>query len=446
MPQQQLQQGHPAKTILLGISGGIAAYKVCDLARQLVRAGHRVKVVMTEHATQFVGPATFRSLTDNPVALDLFDDPTAPINHISLAEEADIMLIAPATANVIAKLAQGRADDLLSTTALAFQGQLLIAPAMNTQMYLDPATQENLKMLTDRGAVLIGPASGELACGASGLGRMVEADELFKAVEECVHTSTRLTGKVLISAGPTKEYLDPVRYLSNRSSGKMGIALAREALRAGAEVSLVLGPVSEAVPVDKKLKRIDVVSAEDMYEAMMAEATDADLIICAAAVADYKPAQLSLPKIKKDSKQCCSDSQVGVSTNNDNCENSGNILPIDFVQNPDILAELGSMKARGELKEAVVLVGFAAETDNLDSNVRAKLERKGADFIVANDVSRADTGFESDDNEVHIFSKACAKMNTLSSCALNAEQVKLLSRASKTLIARQILETVYTES
>ena len=401
------------KTILLGVTGGIAAYKMCELARQLIRAGHNVKVVMTKAACEFVGPATFRSLTGNPVATELFDDPQAPINHINLAEEADIFLIAPATANVIAKLAQGRADDLLTTTALAFQGQLLIAPAMNTKMYLDPATQANLTTLAERGVQQIGPAKGELACGDSGEGRMVEVGALFDAVEEYVHTSKQFKGKkVLISAGPTREYLDPVRYLSNRSSGKMGIALVREALRAGAEVTLVLGPVTTnvSVPADKRLTRIDVVSAQGMYGAMMQQAADADVIICAAAVADHRPKTISETKIKKSA--------------------AGETSTLDLVKNPDILAELGRMKKAGTLKPKVTLVGFAAETDNLEANAQAKLEQKGADYIIANDISRTDIGFESDQNEMQVFN------------AISPGMGMLLPKASKTQLARQILHIV----
>jgi len=398
------------KTILLGITGGIAAYKMCDLARQLIRAGHQVKVVMTEAAIQFVGPATFRALTNNPVAIDLFDDPSAPINHISLAEEADLFLIAPATANVIAKLAHGRADDLLTTTALAYQGQLLVAPAMNTQMYLDAATQENLTTLTNRGVQLIGPAKGQLACGDSGPGRMVEASDLYAAVEESVQTSTRLAGKrVLINAGSTREYLDPVRYLTNRSSGKMGIALAREALRAGAQVDLVLGATSEPVPVSKRLQRDNPQSAREMHNSMLAFAPHADIIICTAAVADYRPRERSGTKIKKQEDQ----------------------QTLELVKNPDILAELGHMKAAKALKAGAVLVGFAAETNNLTENVQKKLASKGADFIVANDVSRSDIGFESAENEVRIFSKEAPEMDVL------------LPKASKTQLARQILHIIY---
>lgn len=396
--------------VLLGVSGGIAAYKVCDLARQLVRAGYEVKTVMTRHASEFVGAATFRSLTNNPVAQDLFDDPAAPINHISLAQEADVFLIAPATANVIAKLAQGRADDLLSTTALAFQGQLLVAPAMNTQMYLDAATQENLAILAGRGVHIIGPATGALACGDLGQGRMVEADVLFTAVEEATKTSKKLVGKkVLITAGPTREYLDPVRYFTNRSSGKMGIALARAALLAGAEVQLVLGPTNEPVPVDERLSRRDVVSALDMHWAVMKEAPDADLIICAAAVSDYRPATTQDSKIKK----------VAATAS------------FDMVQSPDILAELGQMKKEFQLKADSILVGFAAETDNLELHAREKLERKNVDFLILNDVSREDIGFESADNEVQFFERA------------KPSSPQLFPRASKLQLARQILDGIY---
>ncbi|MCL2680752.1 MAG: bifunctional phosphopantothenoylcysteine decarboxylase/phosphopantothenate--cysteine ligase CoaBC [Coriobacteriia bacterium] len=410
------------KTVLLGICGGIAAYKMCDVARQLVRGGYRVKVVMTKHAQEFVGAATFRSLTGNPVATQLFDDPHAPINHISLAQEADVFLIAPATANIIAKLAQGRAGDLLTTTALAYQGPLLVAPAMNTQMYLDPATQTNMALLQARGVEIIGPASGELACGISGAGRMVAVADLRTAVEESVQTSTSLAGTtVLISAGPTQEYFDPVRYLTNRSSGKMGLALARAALRRGAKVVLVLGPVTEAVPVNNRLQRIDVVSTEDMRAAMLQAAPDADLILCAAAVADYKPSETSLAKIKKYSLSASApegDAPQRVS--------------IDFSFNPDILAELGQLKAKGVLKDGMTLVGFAAETDNLDKNVQKKLASKGADFIVANDVSRADIGFESDENEARIFSQQGMD--------------ELLPKASKIQVAQQILDLVCSSS
>ena len=412
----------PQKTILLGITGGIAAYKVCDLARRLARAGHyRVKTIMTPHATELIGPATFRALTGNPVATDLFDQPGAPIHHISLAEEADVFLIAPATANLIAKLAHGQADDLLTTTALAYQGPLLLAPAMNTQMYLDPTTQENLATLAACGVTLIGPATGDLACGDTGPGRMVEAAELFEALEECVQTSTTLAGKhILISAGPTQEHFDPVRYLTNRSSGKMGYALARAALNKGAEqVTLVTGPTGTPAPVDKRLTRVDVISTAEMRTAMLQAAPAADLILCAAAVADYRPSQKSLTKVKKYA--------LSSSVLNPNEEDR---ITIEFTMNPDILAELGQMKAAGDLKPDTILVGFAAETDNLDKHTRAKLESKGADYIVANDVSRPDIGFEANDNEARV----------LSATGLDA----LLPLTSKTRLAHQIFDLVTT--
>ncbi|MCL2379190.1 MAG: bifunctional phosphopantothenoylcysteine decarboxylase/phosphopantothenate--cysteine ligase CoaBC [Coriobacteriia bacterium] len=463
-----MTDGAQQKTILLGITGGIAAYKICDLVRQLVHAGHNVKVVMTEHAQEFIGAATFRSLTGNPVATELFDDPHAPINHISLAQETDIFLIAPTTANVIAKIAHGRADDLLTTTALTFQGPLLIAPAMNTQMYLDSVTQENLTTLASRGANIIGPAAGELACGTSGPGRMADIADLFTAVEEHIQTSTTLAGKkVLISAGPTHEYFDPVRYMTNRSSGKMGIALARAALHKGAEVELVAGPTAETVPVDEHLTHIDVTTAVEMHQEMLRAASDADLIICAAAVADYRPSEISPTKIKKQMWGSGQNLAQNIETYLDALSNgtadaekprneiasdasSDNMrdlaishegkrqaeddisehLIVEFVPNPDILAELGQMKLDGALKNDMILVGFAAETDNIEENVRAKLDRKGADFIVANDVSRADIGFESEDNEVRIFSRAAPDADIL------------LPQNSKVQLAEQILKIV----
>ena len=401
-------------TVLLGISGGIAAYKICDLARQLVRAGYCVKTVMTQSATEFVGPATFRSLTGNAVSTQLFEDPAAPINHISLAQAADIMLVAPATANVIAKLAHGVADDLLTTTALAFQDQLIVAPAMNTQMYLDPSTQENLNTLAARGVLIVGPASGQLACGDAGPGRMVEASQLFEEVEHCSHTSSLLTGKtVLINAGPTREFFDPVRYLSNRSSGKMGMALARAALRAGAKVILVLGPVSVCAPVDEQLMRIDVVSADDMHKAMLNHAPSADVIICTAAVADYRPVHYADKKMKK--------------TRND--------LKLDLVQNVDILAELGQIKEKGQLKKDLVLVGFAAETNDMDIQIREKFERKCADYLVANDVSRTDIGFESEENEIIVYGRT--KNEDGSS---NVGPLLHLPKASKVQLAARLIE------
>jgi phosphopantothenoylcysteine decarboxylase/phosphopantothenate--cysteine ligase len=409
------------KTILLGVSAGIAAYKTCEVARRLTQAGHRVKVVMTPHATELIGPAVFRSLTNEEVSVDLYDAPGAPIHHISLADEADVFLIAPATANVLAKIAQGVADDLLTTTAVTFQGPVLVAPAMNTKMYLDDTTQENLRLLAARGVEIIEPESGELACGDIGVGRMAEPADLLAAVEECVHTSELLAGKrVLVTAGPTQEYFDPVRYLTNRSSGRMGYALARAALRQGAAVTLVSGPVHIAPPVDERLTLVPVVTTEEMRSAVLEAAPAAEVILCAAAVADYRPRRQSLTKIKKYTL-----SESALEPGEDTT------VSVQLVQTPDILAQLGQMRRDGGLKEGAVLVGFAAETDNIDTHIRTKLESKGADFIVANDVSRADIGFESSDNEVRVLSAAGDDIS--------------FGRAPKIHIARRILELVTSE-
>ncbi|MDR1775414.1 MAG: bifunctional phosphopantothenoylcysteine decarboxylase/phosphopantothenate--cysteine ligase CoaBC [Actinomycetes bacterium] len=412
-------------TVVLGVSAGIAAYKSCELVRLLTKAGMRVQVVMTPHATELVGPATFRSLTGNPVAVDLYDAAGAPIHHISLADAADIMVIAPATANVIAKLAHGTADDLLTTTALTYQGTLVVAPAMNTQMYLDAATQENLQTLRDRGVVLVGPVAGELACGTSDIGRMSEPSAIADAVGEYVPDRAFLSGRtVLVSAGPTREPFDPVRYLTNRSSGRMGYALAQQALRAGAaRVVLVSGPVNLARPVsrhDARLEMVPVTTTAEMRGAVLDAAADADVILCAAAVADYRPRTHSLSKIKKYA--------LSTTVADDGVGGTEEVVTVQLVRNPDILAELGQMKAAGRLRAGAVLVGFAAETDDLDTHVREKLATKGADWIVANDVSRTDIGFDAADNEVRLLGRDGADI--------------MLPRASKALIARSILETV----
>jgi phosphopantothenoylcysteine decarboxylase/phosphopantothenate--cysteine ligase len=408
------------KTILLGVSAGIAAYKTCELVRLLKRAGHRVKVVMTEHATELIGPATFRSLTGEPVSIGLYDAPTNPIHHISLADEADLFCIAPATANVLAKLARGLADDLLTTTALTFQGPLLLAPAMNTKMYLDETTQESLRMLAARGARIVPPGTGQLACGDEGIGRMAEPAGLFELISECVQTSTELAGRhVVITAGPTQEFFDPVRYLTNRSSGRMGYALARAALARGARVTLVTGPVHIPPVVDPRCTCVPVVTTEEMRQATFAAAATADFVFCAAAVADYRPRARSLTKIKKYALS---------STVPDSVRGDEPVI-VELVMNPDILAELGQLRTQANLKAGVVLVGFAAETDKLDEHIRAKLASKGADFIVANDVSQSDIGFESAENEVRILS--------------DGDDVTL-PRASKTRIAQGILDLVCT--
>jgi phosphopantothenoylcysteine decarboxylase/phosphopantothenate--cysteine ligase len=395
------------KMILLGISGGIAAYKSCELVRILQKRGHVVKVVMTKHATSLVGPATFRALTGHPVALDLFEDPAKPIHHISLAQEADCFVIAPATANVIAKIAQGVADDLLTTTAVAYQGSLVIAPAMNEAMLDDEVTQDNLAILRARGVRIVDPESGYLACGDKGTGRLADIEQIAQAVEEELTRSADLVGKrVVITAGPTQEPIDAVRFISNHSSGKMGYALAQEALACGAEVALISGPTALRAPVGATL--VSVQTAREMQTALMDASADANIIICAAAVSDFRPAKQFDNKLKKTNR-----------------EDIDHLESIQLVENADLLAEVGRLRNAGELSRNPVIVGFAAETDDLIENARRKLASKGVDFIIANDVSKDDIGFNSDNNEVYVISHS-------------GEQH--LEHAPKRVIARQILD------
>lgn len=363
------------KTILLGVTGGIAAYKSCNLVRLLQKQGARVKVVMSDHATEFVGPLTFRALTHEPVAVGLFDDPSDPIHHISLAQEPDLVIVAPATANIIAKMAQGIADDLISTTLLATPRPILIAPAMNNGMWKAPATQENVRTLKSRGVHIVGPGSGYLACGDVDAGRMSEPEEIVEAVCDILDPAPQdLYGKrIVITAGPTHEPVDPVRYIGNRSTGKMGMALAEQARRRGAEVTLILGP--SHLPVPRRVACVHVETAAQMREAALEAFADSDAAICAAAVADYTPAHPADHKLKKTYER---------------------LDRIDLVETADILADLSSKKG------SRVVIGFAAETDSVLEFARAKVLHKGCDTIVANDVSRADSGFGTDTNKAWI--------------------------------------------
>ena len=380
--------------VLLGVSGSIAAYKACELCRLLIKAGYEVQVVMTSHATELVGPATFRSLTGRPVALDLFDDPSAPIHHIELAKSAEVFVIAPCSADVINKLASGVADDLLTTTALAFTGKLIIAPAMNTQMYLADATQASIQTLRSRGVIILEPETGELACGDQGPGRLPEPVVIAEAVLQALRRSAALAGrKVVITAGPTREDFDPVRFISNRSTGRMGYALARAALQMGAEVTLVSGPVNIAAPVDAKLSLISVLSAREMCAATLKAAQDADVMLAAAAVADFRPRVSSDVKLKKYALSELAEQKEGET-----------VISIELVANPDIITQLSEARRAGKLKKDILLVGFAAETHDVDRNAREKLQRKGLDFIVSNDVLRTDIGFGALDNEVLVIS------------------------------------------
>jgi phosphopantothenoylcysteine decarboxylase/phosphopantothenate--cysteine ligase len=360
--------------ICLGVSGGIAAYKACELVRLLRGRGHELRVVATAHALEFVSELTLQTLSGAKVRHQLLAaSAESEISHIELADWAEVFAVVPATANVLAKLAHGIADDLLTTVALATKAALVVAPAMNVNMYRHPATQANLDTLAKRGARIVGPGAGELACGWVGEGRLVELDAIVGEIERCA-TEPVLRGEVvLVNAGPTAEPIDPVRVITNRSSGRMGFAIAEAAARRGAEVVLVAGPV--ALPTPHGVTRIDVETALEMREAVLAALPRASIAILAAAVADYAPERAATAKLKREKRDT---------------------LTLALVKNPDILAEV--VKQRGN----ATVVGFAAETENLLANARAKLARKGCDLIVANDVSRADIGFDVDRNEVVI--------------------------------------------
>ena len=360
--------------VLLGITGGIAAYKTPDLVRKLRQQGADVKVVLTDSAKSFVSPLSLQAVSGRTVADDLLDPAAeAAMGHIELARFADVLLVAPATANFLAKLTHGLADDLLTTLCLATQAPIYVAPAMNQQMWQAAATQSNLKTLRDRGIGFFGPALGEQACGEVGPGRMVEPDILANELAQSI-VSPILAGKrITITAGPTREHLDPVRYITNHSSGKMGLALARAATMMGAQVTLVSGPVSLPLPsVDRVHK---VVTAAEMQQAVMADIKQCDIFIACAAVADYRPIESVDHKIKKSNME----------------------LTLTFTRNPDILASVAA------LEDGPFTVGFAAETQDVDRYAKEKLQRKKLDMIAANDVSKQDIGFNSDHNSLHVF-------------------------------------------
>ena len=368
------------KKIVLGVTGGIAAYKAVEVASRLRQAGAEVHVVMTREATEFVTELTFREISGNPVTMDMWAPVTHwNVAHVALANLADAVLIAPATANIIAKADVGIADDMLSTTLLATSAPVFFAPAMNTRMYENPVVQQNIRCLEKRGAHIIAPACGHLACGAKGAGRLPEPVALVKALDNFFGGQSTLAGiKVLVTASGTLEPIDPVRYIGNRSSGKMGYAIAAEAVRRGASVVLISGPSALEPPAGLE-KFIPVRTALQMREAVLAEAESCTLIIKAAAVADYRVSRIAANKIKKDENE----------------------LVLRLEKNPDILWELGQRKRPGQ-----VLVGFAAETQNLLEYARAKLEKKNLDFIVANDVSRADAGFNTETNLVKLLDRS----------------------------------------
>jgi len=361
------------KHILLGVTGSIAAYKAADIASKLTQAGAEVDVVLTEHARRFITEVTFRAITRRPVLTDLFDEPEErQIAHIHLAKRADVLLIAPATANILAKLAVGIADDLLSTLALATQAKVVIAPAMNTVMWQHPATQHNVRVLEERGAHFVYPAEGMLACGDVGAGKLADTPLILAAVEQVLNPPLRSV-RILVTAGPTEEPVDAVRHISNPSSGKMGYAIAAEAVRMGAEVTLVTGPTLLDPPAGAKTIRVR--TAQQMLDACLQEYEQVDVVIATAAVSDYRPAEVWQGKRKKGEEE----------------------WTIRLVPNPDILRTLGERKGKH------VLVGFAAETQELLANAQAKLREKNLDLIVANDVSQEGSGFRTDTNRVTLL-------------------------------------------
>lgn len=366
------------KTVVLGVSGGIAAYKIPNLASMLKKLHADVEVIMTENATNFITPTTFESLTGNKCLVETFDrNFKFQVEHVALAKRADIFLIAPATANVIAKVAHGLADDMLTTTFLAAQCPKLIAPAMNTRMYENPITQDNMEICRRYGMKIIEPASGYLACGDTGAGKMPEPSDLLAWILQEIACEKDLAGKkVLVTAGPTQEAIDPVRYITNHSTGKMGYAIAEAAARRGAEVTLVSGPVALAAPLGVKL--VPVVSARDMFEAVTAVSAEQDAVIKAAAVADYRPAQVASEKMKKKDGD----------------------TSIELERTDDILAWLGAHRVPGQ-----VLCGFSMETEHMLENSRAKLEKKKIDMIVANNLKVAGAGFGTDTNVVTIITR-----------------------------------------
>ena len=367
------------KTVVLGVTGGIACYKAAALASKLYQRGYDVEVVLTQHATEFIGPHTFESLTHNRAMVDTFDrNFQSHVEHVALADKADVLLIAPATANIIAKAAHGIADDMLSTTILACDCPKLIAPAMNTRMYQNPVTQDNLAILRRYGWEVIEPAAGHLACGAVGLGKMPEPEDLLEAVDHTARYEKDLAGlQVLVTAGPTQEALDPVRFLTNHSTGKMGYAVARAAAARGARVTLVTGPTALKKPA--YVETVDVVTAFDMFQAVKARAGGQDIIIKTAAVADYRPAEISSEKIKK--------RQGG--------------LTLALERTDDILGWLGQNRQPGQF-----LCGFSMETENLVENSRGKLQRKNLDMVAANSLRQAGAGFGGDTNALTLITPA----------------------------------------
>lgn len=404
----RIQQSSSGKLcVLLCVCGGIAAYKAIEVLRLLQQADCEVRVAATHESLRFVGTATWEGLTHERTALELFDWADSPIPHIDLAGWADVVLVMPATANVMAKMATGMADDLVSSTLLAVPAQtpIIVAPAMNVHMWQAPATQANVSLLREREVQFVMPTSGHLACDDIGEGKLAPIEQIAGAVLSISisHATDNLSARhIVVTAGPTHEAIDPVRYIANSSSGKMGYAIARAAARRGADVTLISGPVSLHTP--RGVRRIDVVSAAQMHDATLAAFADADVVICAAAVADYTPVRVADHKLKKSKER---------------------LDVIELTETTDILAELCAKKNDGGRRRMVV--GFAAETNDLEANARAKLERKDCDLIVANDVSREDSGFGSDTNRVTFIS---------------AEGEEELPTLTKSEVAERLLDSI----
>ena len=365
--------------VVLGVTGGIAVYKACELLRLLQKRGIDVFVVMTQNACRFVAPLTFETLSGHPVAVDTFDRPqTWEVEHIALAKRADLFLIAPATANIMGKMACGIADDMLSTTVMATRAPVLVAPAMNTGMWENAAVQQNVKTLRARGVEIVAPVSGHLACGDSGAGKLEDVAVIAERACELLFAKKDMEGlRVMVTAGPSREALDPVRYISNRSSGKMGYAIAQAAQKRGAEVTLLSGPVAIEAPQGVKL--VPFTTTQELLDRASELAQEQDLLIQAAAPADYRAKEVALQKIKKQ---------------------GGEPMTFTLVENPDVAATLGKAKRSGQ-----VFVGFAAETNDVLAHARDKLARKNLDMIVANDVTRPGAGFDVDTNIVTLITK-----------------------------------------
>ena len=370
------------KTILLGVTGGIAAYKSASLASRLVKAGAEVRVIMTEHATNFINPITFETLTGHKCITDTFDrNFEFQVEHVSLAKKADVIMVAPATANVIAKLAHGLADDMLTTTILASHAPKLIAPAMNTGMYENPVTQDNLALLKKYGMEVIEPAAGHLACGDEGKGKMPEPEILYEHILRSCACKQDMKGlKVLVTAGPTQEAVDPVRFLTNHSSGRMGYSIAKACMLRGADVTLVTGRTALTPPLFVDV--VPVVSAKDMYDAVISRSNEMDIIIKAAAVADYRPVHIAEEKVKK----------------------SDGSFSLELERTDDILKYLGEHKKSGQF-----LCGFSMETENMLENSRKKLEKKHLDMIAANNLKVPGAGFETTTNIITIITPNSVK-------------------------------------